>query len=527
MIRKLAALSLIFLLLTGASEQQVAQFVVNNGGLNTRAGALAVKDNQASDLQNVNLSTTGSIVKRNGNTKFGDSLSNVDNVTLIADYQLVGGTQKVVTASGNKIFKTDSTTDGTWDDITSGETITQDLVFDWSQFRNILVFTNGTDLVLAWDQTSSASDIKQLTVPTNLTKAKHTAIFNEFHFLGNVTVSSTDHPSRLHFSNVGEVETWTDTDTVDVGRDKAEGRITMMEPLGDRLVVGKQFGAIYNVFFTGDSDLPFVTQKSFSQIGCGADRSAVVVNNVLFFWSTDGVGFYAYDGLNSIKISDRIQPTLDGFTSDRYADVIGHALPTLGQIWWSMTSSGSTHDRIVIYDYINNAWLIHKGIAANYLQTLEKSGEKLLYSGDYGGRILEQNISNGDVNSSGSDNTAISANYKTRWFDLGNPALVKSLDHVIVYTTVEGAWNLNLAWAFDFSSESFANLDISLSGGDVTWGDANWGVNNWSTTGGGLVQRLDTSGRGRVMRLTFSNVNVNEPFQVTGFSIVAKGESIF
>ena len=517
-------------LFTGATEQQVLSFVVNSGGLNTRAGDLTVKDNEATDLQNVNFSTTGSIVKRKGNTKFGSAtnVGNANDITLIADYQLLDGNQKVVVAAGTEVRKTDGTGDGSvWDDITSGETVTADKVFDWSQFRNILVFTNGTDLVLAWDQATSASDIKQLTIPTNLTAAFHTEVFNAFHFLGNVVVNSVTHSSRLYFSNIGTVETWTDTDFVDIGRDKAEGVITMMEALGDRLVIGKEFGAIYNVFFTGDDDVPFITQKSFSQVGCGANRSAVIVKNVLFFWSTDGIGFYAYDGVNSVEISERIQPTLEGFTASRYADVIGEAHPTLGQIWWSMTSTGTTHDRIVVYDYINNAWSIHVGIAANYIQLLEKSSELVLYTGDYGGRILEQNTSDGDVNSSGTDATPINAFYQTKWYDLANPALVKSLDHIILYSKVEGAWDLNVAWAFDFSDSNFGNLDFSLDGGGVTWGDENWGDFNWSTSGGGLLGRLDTNGRGRVMSITFTNKNANEPFEITGFSLIVKGESIF
>jgi len=529
--RRILPLLLCFLLLTGASTQKVQHFDNNSGGLNTRAGTLTVADNEATVAENFNFTTTGSIVKRKGNTEFvGGTPTRMQSgtVSLLGDYQLIDGTQKIVGASGDKVYKTDSTSDGDWDDITSGETVTAGNIFDWSQYRNIFVFTNGVDKVFGWDQTSSASDIKQLTIPTNLTAAFFTEIFSEFHFLGNVIVSATSHRSRIYYSNVGKVETWTATDFVDIGRDKAEGQITMMKTLGDRLVIGKQTGAIYNTFFTGDADLPFIIQRSFSQVGCGAMRSAVVVNNILFFWSTDGIGFYAYDGINSVEISEKIQPTLEGFASSRYADIIGEVFPELNQIWWSMTSTGSTHDRIVVFDYVSNAWSIHTGIDAAYLQLLEKGSELKMFSGNYGGRVIEQNISTADVNASGTDDTAIVATYKTKWFDLSNPALVKSLNHAIIYTQIESTeHSFNVGWGYDFDESDFGTLTVDVGGGGTTWGDENWGAFNWATSTGGRVKRLDLTGRGRFCRLAFSNSQASQPFTVDGFSLIYKEESLF
>ena len=525
--QRLSTLFLAWFLFIGASEQQALNIISSNGGLNTRAGALTVENNQATDLQNVHFTTTGSILKRRGNNKFGDTLGAADEVTLLADYRLVSGTSKIVAASGAVVYKTDGTGDGVWDDITSGETVTADSTFDFDQFRDLLLFTNGTDLPFKWDATGSPSDIAQMGVPTNLTKAKHIAVWNDYTFLCNVTVSSTDHPSRCYYTNAGTADTFTATDFIHLGRDKGEGEISLVEPLGDRLVIGKQYGAIYNVFFTGDSDLPFISQKSFSQVGSGADYANVVVNNVLFFWSTDGLGFYAYDGQNSIKISENITPTLEDYASSRFANIIGKTYPKLNQIWWLMTSTGSTHDTIVVFDYQNKAWTIYKGIAASYITTVQNGGVLDLYTGNYAGVLAKQDISNTDINSAGTDGQDIVSFFYTKWFDMGAPYMKKSIDHLIVYNTIEGEWNVDVAVGYDFADSDSVTLALSLSGGGVLWGAQNWGAFNWSTTGGGATSRMDFKGRGRVCRFHFSNNNADEPFEIVGYSIIYKNETIF
>ncbi len=530
---KIAAFGLAFLLFTGAGQQQALNVTNMAGGLNTQAGALATSKNEASKIQNIHFTNTGSIVKRKGSDLFGSALGTSDEVTMLADYRLVDGNNKIVAISGTSVFKTDGTGDGTWNDITSGETVTADFTFDFVQFRNILAFTNGNDPPLKWDQPNAASDIAQFSdLPTGLTKAKHLEVFKDFTFFCNVTVSATAHPSRCYYSAPGEIDTdsgtWTDSDFFYVGRDKGEGEITMVEALGDRMVVGKEFGAIYNVFFTGNSNVPFINQKSFSQVGAGSAYANVVVRNVLFFWSTDGLGFYAYDGQNSIKISDKISPTIQDLAASRFAKIVGAVYPKLNQIWWTLTDNGTTNETALIYDYENKSWTVYKGVTASYATQIENGNIIQLWTGDYNGRIVKHDVSDDDVDSSGTDGAAIDAFYKSGWLSMGNPAMTKSIDHIIVYSQVKGNWNLTVGTGFDFLETDKAQLTINLSGGGVTWSDNNWSTFNWSTTEGGKVNRLDyPTGRGRVVRVNMFNRQADEPFVVEGYSVIYKDETLF
>ena len=79
--------------------------------------------------------------------------------------------------------------------------------------------------------------------------------------------------------------------------------------------------SIYNVFFTGDADVPFILPgggKSNSPVGCIAPYSIQLVDNGLVFLSGDGL--YFYDGNNSFKLSDRITSTLLGYNTTKFSE---------------------------------------------------------------------------------------------------------------------------------------------------------------------------------------------------------------
>ena len=231
---------------------------VLNGGLNSTAGALELKENESSDLQNIDFDKFGSVVKRNGYTVLC-SAGTADPVGSDGlwwyEYNAAGTpTRFAVNVTGGKLLKMDAL-DGTWDDVTGYVTITSGNHFDFVNAFNTLYATNGVDKPIYWAGTGTAGE---MAVPSGLTTAKYTALFNNYLFLGNVTVSAVTYPTRIYWSTIRDAGTWESDQWIEIGMNDGQP-ITGLKVLQDRLVVYKQ-RAVYNLFFTGDADLPFIAR---------------------------------------------------------------------------------------------------------------------------------------------------------------------------------------------------------------------------------------------------------------------------
>ena len=88
-----------------------------NGGLNSAAGPMSLKDNESSGLQNVDFTNTGSVKQRNGYTALNTSaITNTPNSDGLHWFEYVSGgvqTQKAVNIADGKLYKMDDL-DGTW-----------------------------------------------------------------------------------------------------------------------------------------------------------------------------------------------------------------------------------------------------------------------------------------------------------------------------------------------------------------------------------------------------------------------------
>jgi len=124
-------------------------------------------------------------------------------------------------------------------------------------------------------------------------------------------------PTRIYWCNVRDFSTWSATSWIEISMQDGQP-ITGMYPLADRLVIFKE-RSIFNLFFTGDSTLPFVyTVSNSPSVGCIAPYSIQEVENGLVFLSYDG--FYYYDGSNAYKMSLQIQNTISGLNQTDLAN---------------------------------------------------------------------------------------------------------------------------------------------------------------------------------------------------------------
>jgi len=422
--------------------------------------------------------------------------------------------RKIMNVSAGKIWKMDDL-DATWDDITAALTITTSNHMDFENFLNEVYMTNGTDLPVKWTGTGNAV---VMDVPSLLTKAKFVKQFNNYLFLANVFVNGTQHGSRIYWSGLKNTGTWSATHFIEIALNDGQ-EITGIKVLADRLVIYKS-RSIYNVFFTGDADIPFILPgggKSGSQVGCAGGFTIQEVNNGHVFLSYDG--FYFYDGANSFKISDKINATINALNTSRFNFSTSINQKNKNRYWCSFTSSGqSTNDRVIIWDYFNNAWSIYTGIAASSLTTIYLNGtEERPYFSDYSGSTYRSDLGTSD-NPLGVA-TAISAYYITNWRSYNDLVNQKGIPQVSIYyqnsTSV-----LTLAYAYDFEDVDQFSQNFSLSAGGDVYGTGAYGTALYGGKGG-ATKRRDLTGRGRVVRFKFQNTTLNEVFQIDGMGTLA------
>lgn len=478
-----------------------------NGGLNSTDNALFLKDNEASDLQNIDFSVNGAFYKRNGYETVNSSAFNSGATCTSLYWYETASSNFLVGTFGDKIAKMDDF-DGTWDDITGGLTVTagDNNLFQWVTFNGKVYGTNNVDPPVKWDGTSNMT---AWTVVTGLTDALAIEQFENYMFMGNVLVSSNRRATRLYWSSLDDAETWDAADFVEIGLDDGQ-EITALKALGDRLVIFKE-RSIYIGLFTGDPEIPFVFKKTQSSVGAISRHSIQEINNGLVFLSYDGL--YFFDGITSTKISDRINTTLQGYSKGRFQYAVSGYQREFNRYWIAFTSSGSSqHDRVITWDTLNNAFSVYVGHTPNAFETLEINGEERIYFGDYAGFAYRADTGTSD-NPEGTA-TAISAYFKTRWFDFGDQANQKAIPQIVIYYEYSAS-TLNFSYSYDLEEGDQNTQSFDLEALGAKWDAANWDEATWGVSGGSF-RRRDLDGRGRLIRFKFANETLDEVFQING-----------
>lgn len=505
-----------------------------NGGLNTTAGPMSLKDNESPDLQNVDFNKFGSIVMRNGyaalNTSAITNTPNSDGMKWFEFDSAGTTTRKLVNIADGKLYKMDDL-DGTWDDETNGLTITADNLCDFEVFLDTLYVVNGQDTPFEWDGTASSATTS--TLPSGVTKPKYVASFNNYLFYANVVVSSVVNSSRIYWSDLKDTSTWRSTSFIDIAKDDGQ-TITGLKVLADRLIIFKE-RSIYSLFFTGEADIPFILPgggKTNSDAGCVSFRTIQEVENGLVFLSSDG--FYFFDGNNSFRISDKITSTItNDMAPTQFMNATAVNQRNKNRYWCALTSSGqATNNRVLVWDYFNNAWTIYVGLNISSMDIAYVSGtEERVYFGDYGGFVYRAD--SGTSDNPANVSTKFSAYYKTNWRPYGDLVNQKATKQAVIYHQTSNS-TLTFGYSYDFSETGAPNslalpgMDysqtFSTSAGASVYGTATYGTGTYARVGGD-IKRRDLAGRGRVIQFLFGNATLDETFQIDALGLLASLET--
>ena len=585
------------------SQSQPISSVGFNGGLNSTAGPLNVKETESSDLQNIDFDKFGSILKRNGYRVLSTaSVVSANQSDGLQWYEFVSSGSMVryaVNVCGGKVYYMDSL-DGTWIDISGSVAPTATNHCDFENFNNIMFGTNGVTAPFQWGGTGNAiacpaftansytflvsgvttapsvgrtytnngvtftvtynnlsgtagalagsviatgSNIPEqtgtlasgsggtgdsslvytnATANANITSAKFVKSYNNYLFWANVVVGTTSFKTRIYWSNIKDSTSVAADSWIEIGLNDGQ-EITGIRVLADRLVVYKE-RSIYNVYFTGDTDIPFILPgggKSTSNVGCVAPWSIQDVENGHVFLAPDGI--YYYDGAGSTKLTHRISNTISGFNANYFKNSVSTVYKVKNKYMLTFCSaSNTTANRIIVWDFFNNAFSMYVGLAPSAMATFFVDGyTETPYFADYSGYTYQMEYGLNDYPLG--TKTAISSYYYTNWRSYQDLCDQKGIPQIYIYFQTSNSV-LSFSYSYEFENTDQYTASIPLFYGTDVYGTCLYGIAVYAGAGGAVVRR-DLTGRGRVVRFKFANNSMDEQFRIDGLGTLAHLET--
>lgn len=494
------------------AANQSDRFFDNTGGLVDRYSPILVPVKSASDIQNIHFDTRGQLLKRNGYDLNNTNSLTASTVTGAGYHQASVGSSFFTVIVGSNIYTTGNTFGGTYTNVTGTTTITAgiDNLAQYTDFKDMGVFCND----LNYPTRVTASAAFQITAASTI--AKTCEGFNNYLVTGNTQEGSTVFSSRLRWSDLNDINTWPANNFIDIEPDDGDSIVAIKRYQNNLYILKKK--SIYEAIITGGSGAEaFIVRPIARGIGAYSKMSVKAIENRgLVFLGQNGV--YLFDGNDFTFISDPIQRKFDGLNRTRYTSAVGEVYPKMNQYWLAVSEgSASQNQTIFVWDYIQEAWSVYKGMNVNMLSQAEDSnGNILLFSGDYAGKVYKQDT--GVSDEPNGVTTSVSAFYASSNISLGSPEIDKNFKYLYLYSKATTSSTITLDMAYNFSDTFTDSQTLDIGSTGAVWGTAVWGTDNWPGTSV-QVQRIEINRTGKAIRLKFSNSSTTQ-LGILGWAIV-------
>ena len=365
-------------------------------GLDDTSSPPVVEDNRASDIQNIILAPDFSATKRYGYSVVGDNgMFDIPDKAFTAAQgiyyaKLSTGSEYWVTVIGGRFFSDDNSLDWTLrgGSLTSG----QNYQFVWATALDNIIGTNDEDSPIKWSGSGGYSNLSFTGLTNPIDKAKCVVWYKNYLIFGNLYENSAERPTRFAWSNIGFIETWSDTDYIDIdalGGQEIEGFGVLYDALYVFLT-----DSIYKISYVGGDDI-FNVSKVISGVGCVAKNS---IQNVVLANSQEGIIFldkkgriYFFNGTYAQELSTLIRTTMVGLNQSRLPYAVS---ATDGKDYYLAVSNGSgtKNDLLLDFQYEIGEWTKHTNIDANCMAFgYDSNSNGQIYFGNYYNFIYKLN----------------------------------------------------------------------------------------------------------------------------------------
>lgn len=427
-----------------------------DGGLNNTASRRDIDRDQASVLENWDITFKGRLKSRKGLTQVGDTQSGT--IYGAGVYKKANGTNYLVINEGTNVKYLNGASFsavGTTSTVSSGQKMS---------FANVLVedkiyMSSEDNGLLAWDGGAGGLSAIASSISGNVILWYQNHLFH----INNVNVSSTKYSNRIYWSDFGDPEAYTTASSfINL---PGEGKAVTINILGDRLVIFKENSYMFLEGYGSSSWVLSASQTSIvntdSSIGCVAPRGTVRVGaNELWFIDNQGqirkLAQTDY-GYSSTVMSNNIQGTINSLDLGKLNNTV--AWYDDDKIYFAVTTSGSTvNDLVLVFDRKaskrngnNEAWTTYTGWTVNDLVSYGSSINPTLYVIGATSKKVYSHTSGAD------DSVAIDCQWDSKNDDYDMPERFKKYAYGYIYSQAQGAENITIHAAVDGST--FSQVD--------------------------------------------------------------------
>lgn len=354
-----------------------------SGGYNSRDAAFLLTDTEARDLQNVQGTPAGAIVKRRGLVTLASPA-----VTLTSLYAFeAAATSVLIGAGGTSLYKVAA--NGTVTAIKTG--LTSNVRWEFAQgpqhtvgmaTEGKLYGVNGTNTPQQWDGvTGSTADWTNLSGGVSVPNGKFVVTAQNQIFIAGVAAN----PSRVFWSAIGDPTNWDPASFTGAGFedfDPDDGQaISSIGLVGPYLLVAKP----RKLWILVDPATAQVRRLS-NNVGVIAHRSLASAAEGTYFLAEDR-GVYVTDGSKLSPISDKIQPTIDSVQPGLRTQAAGCYFDA--HYYLSIPVGGVANDTVLDYDATLQSWWKHS-FGSNQWAVWHLNGIAALYSAKATAAIVDQ-----------------------------------------------------------------------------------------------------------------------------------------
>lgn len=281
-----------------------------------------------------------------------------------------------------------------------------------------------------------------------------------------VASGTSANPSRVWFSSLGEPMIWSTVGGIEgnyIDFDPADGdQITGVHAYNGNLYVTKRH-AVYIVEYTGVAQSPFIWRKLNSTFGCLSHWSFAETEQGLVWMSERGPVICYGTSVALIKAAEEFLNLFDPNDTGRFNlsamiyTTAGHN-QTKRQVYWGVSStSATTRDLTLVYDYGQGCFWLNS-VSANYYATITDANYfTSVWAGDYSANVYKLDTGTDD------DGAVISFYWYTPWLSVGSPFVWKRFQHLDVSGAVQSTGTLYADIFVDFSTTAVKTLSFDMT----------------------------------------------------------------
>lgn len=371
------------------------EFGPYTGGVNYSRAAQFLGPNEIYSMQNCRVDTEGGVSKREGILKHNSTAMN-SGATVAGCGQVAWSptTDAIFAVAGNQ-FLEDDAKDGTFSDLTNGQTITAGALISHAFGNGQLMLTDGTNAPLNQAARSGALGLQD--VDARFTVAKYVAYWDNRAWWAHLVVGGSTMGWRVWRSDVGDVGTYGATNFHNIMTGEVE--ITAIHPTADFLAVhyrSPQKEGIAGLVPQGLTATPYVP-RYFTTLATVAPYSVQnLPGSRQIFVRMDGIYVWNWGTREVTKVSQ----ALDGA---RYWDNVAkgslhlsHSLlhEPRNEYWLTLPyGSVTTPNHTIIYDHSRN---IFYGPMLSYTRASSCVVDRKPYMGDFAGFLQQHETGDGD-----------------------------------------------------------------------------------------------------------------------------------